>query len=91
MSINLLMLRLTIDGLGGFACVLIPWFLSGLEKYFFANFESGKVWKKIFLVCYNGKRKKISRPVFLTYIFLIFYSRLISFYLYRVKYYSACN
>jgi len=54
-------------------------------EIFFAIFQTGKrilfgllVWKK-----------KISRLDLVTYIFIIFYSRLIQLYLYRVKYDSA--
>ena len=39
----------------------------------------------------HGKIQRFSRLENFTFIFMIFYSRLIWFYLYRVKYYSACS
>jgi len=51
--------------------------------------RSWKIWKK-FLIFQSGK-KFFSGLDRLTYIFITSYSRLILFYLYRVKYYSACT
>ena len=57
--------------------VLEAGFICNLETYGqkFVIFQPGKVWK-FFLVCWYGKRL-FSRLDLLTYIFIIFYSRLI--------------